>query len=198
MISIVFHSMFGSTGHIAAAVAAGAREIDAHVNMLAIDPRDIGERGWSNADAIAQMHASDALIFGSPTYMGMVSGVFKTFADATGFFWGDMPWRDKVAGGFTTSSRSSGDKLSTLHYLYTLAMQHRMIWVGNDAIDGLSDPSQDGMDRFGFYCGVGAEGGVPSSPRFASLPHPGDVATAKRYGRRIADIAARMRQGAQR
>lgn len=194
MISIVFHSMFGSTGHIARAVADGAREVDSQVNLITIDPRDIGERGWANADALAQMQASSALIFGSPTYMGMVSGVFKSFADATGMFWNDMAWRDKVAGGFTTSSRSSGDKLSTLHYLFTLAMQHRMIWVGNDAADGLSDPSQEGMDRFGFYCGVGAEGGIPASPRFASLPHPGDIATAKRYGKRVADVATRLRK----
>jgi NAD(P)H dehydrogenase (quinone) len=193
MISVIYHSMFGSTTHIAHAVANGAREIDSSVNLIAINPQDIGERGWANPVALAQMHASDALIFGSPTYMGMVSGVFKSFADSTGTFWMDMPWRDKIAGGFTTSSRSSGDKLSTLHYLFTLAMQHRMIWVGNDAADGLSDPSQEGMDRFGFYCGVGAEGSVPMSPRFATLPHPGDIKTASRYGRRIAEVAQRMR-----
>jgi NAD(P)H dehydrogenase (quinone) len=38
--------------------------------------------------------------------------------------------RDKLAAGFTVSDSPSGDKLGTLQYLFTLAMQHGMVWVG--------------------------------------------------------------------
>ena len=55
---------------------------------------------------------------------------FKAFADATGEKWYLGAWRDKLAAGFTVSGGPSGDKLSTLHYFFTLAMQLGMIWIG--------------------------------------------------------------------
>ena len=79
---------------------------------------------------LAQLDASDAIIFGSPTYMGGPAAQFKALADATGERWYRGAWRDKLAAGFTVSSGPSGDKLSTLHYFFTLAMQHGMIWIG--------------------------------------------------------------------
>jgi len=77
----------------------------------------------ANDPVFAQLDASDAIIFGTPTYMGGPSAQFKAFADACGGKWYAGAWRDKLAAGFTISSGPSGDKLSTLHYLFTLAMQ---------------------------------------------------------------------------
>ena len=44
--------------------------------------------------------------------------------------WFTQAWKDKLFAGFTNSATMNGDKLSTLHYLFTLAMQHGGIWVG--------------------------------------------------------------------
>jgi hypothetical protein len=68
--------------------------------------------------------AADAIVFGSPTYMGSVSWQFKKFADASSKPWFAQEWKDKLFAGFTNSASMNGDKFSTLTYLFTLAMQH--------------------------------------------------------------------------
>jgi len=66
----------------------------------------------------------DGLILGSPTYLGGVSGPFKTFMDSTGGLWRKQSLRGKLAGGFTVSSLPSGDKLGTLISMFVFSMQH--------------------------------------------------------------------------
>jgi multimeric flavodoxin WrbA len=79
---------------------------------------------------------------GSPTYMGSVSWQFKKFADASSKPWFTQAWKDKVFAGFTNSATMNGDKLSTLHYLFTLAMQHGGIWVGTGMMPSNSKAAQ--------------------------------------------------------
>ena len=76
-ISIVFHSGYGHTRKIAEAVAEASGG-----DLLAIDAEgNLGTEGW------AQLAASRAIVFGSPTYMGNVSWQFKKFADASSAVW---------------------------------------------------------------------------------------------------------------
>ena len=65
--------------------------------------------------------AADAIVFGSPTYMGGVSWQFKKFADASSKPWYVQAWRNKLAAGFTNSATLNGDKFSSLQYLFTLS-----------------------------------------------------------------------------
>ena len=117
---VVYHSGYGHTQRMAQAVAEGAG-----AQLIAIDADgNLPEGGWEALDA------ADAIIMGSPTYMGSVSWQFKKFADASSKAWFVQKWKDKVFGGFTNSATMNGDKLSTLHYLFTLAMQHGGLWVG--------------------------------------------------------------------
>ncbi|MEB0178359.1 flavodoxin family protein, partial [Undibacterium sp. CCC3.4] len=76
------------------------------------------------------------------TYMGTVSWQFKKFADATSKPWYSQVWRDKIAGAFTNSASMNGDKLSTLHYLFTLSQQHSMIWAGTGLMPSNSKAAQ--------------------------------------------------------
>jgi NAD(P)H dehydrogenase (quinone) len=125
-IAVVFHSGYGHTAKQAAAVAQGAS-----AELVAIDAEgNITEAQWAN------LNEADAIIFGSPTYMGTVSWQFKKFADASSKPWFSQQWKDKVFGGFTNSATMNGDMHSTLHYFFTLAMQHSGVWVGTglDAI----------------------------------------------------------------
>ena len=114
---VVYHSGYGHTARQAHAVATGASAI-----LMAISNEgNLSEAEW------ATLGAADAIIMGSPTYMGSVSWQFKKFADASASQWLPQKWKNKVAAGFTNSATMNGDKLSTLHYLFTLAMQHSMI-----------------------------------------------------------------------
>ena len=174
-IAILYHSGFGHTKALAEAVASGAAAMaGATVHLIA------AEEAEAKADLL---NSADAIIFGSPTYMGMVSWQFKKFADATSKQWFASAWRDKVAGGFTISASPSGDKLSTIQYFITLAMQQGMIWVGQPSLN-------DGnVNRLGSNSGVMAQVG-PTSPA-ADIPQ-GDLDTAKAYGERVAAITAKL------
>jgi NAD(P)H dehydrogenase (quinone) len=93
--------------------------------LLAVD-----EQGNLPAEGWAQLAASRAIVFGSPTYMGNVSWQFKKFVDATSAVWAQQGWKNKLAAAFTNSAGINGDKLSTLYTLFTLSQQHGMLWVG--------------------------------------------------------------------
>ena len=171
---VVYHSGYGHTQRIAQTVAEGAK-----AQLIAIDAEgNVSAQEW---DAI---NAADAIIFGSPTYMGMVSWQFKKFADATSKQWMSGAWKNKVAGGFTISANLSGDKLSTIQYFITLAMQNGMIWVGQPALN-------DGtVNRLGSNSGLMAQVG-PTSPA-SDIPQ-GDLDTAQAYGQRVAEVAEKLR-----
>ena len=171
---VVYHSGYGHTERVADFVAQGA-----NAQKVVIDADgNVDEAGW------LALNSADAIIFGSPTYMGMVSWQFKKFADATSKQWFSSAWKDKVAGGFTISASPSGDKLSTLQYFITLSMQQGMIWVGQPSMN-------DGtVNRLGSNSGVMAQVG-PTSPA-ADIPQ-GDLDTARAYGARVAEIAAKLR-----
>jgi len=171
---VVFHSGYGHTQRVAQFVADGA---DAQLITIDADG-NITDSEWEALDA------ADAIIMGSPTYMGMVSWQFKKFADASSKRWYVSAWKDKVAGGFTCSANLSGDKLSTIQYFITLAMQQGMIWVGQPAMNDGS------INRLGSSSGVMAQVG-PTSPA-QDIPQ-GDLDTAKAYGARVAQVAAKLR-----
>jgi multimeric flavodoxin WrbA len=171
---VVYHSGYGHTQRVAQFVAEGAK-----ATIVAIDADgNITDAEWE------ALNAADAIIFGSPTYMGTVSWQFKKFADATSKQWFGSAWKDKVAGGFTISASPSGDKLSTIQYFITLAMQQGMVWVGQPAMNDGS------INRLGSNSGVMAQVG-PTSPA-ADIPQ-GDLDTAKAYGERVAAVAAKLR-----
>jgi NAD(P)H dehydrogenase (quinone) len=186
-ISIVYHSGGGHTAKLANAVAAGAASVaGVKVNTMAISGKDIVEGRFKNDAVFAQLDASDAIIFGSPTYMGGPSGQFKTFADATGGTWYGQKWKDKIAAGFSVSSSPAGDKFSTLQYFHTLAMQHSMIWVGLGEL-----PMQgNGANRLGSFAGATAQAGQ-ESPDLA--PNEADKLTGELLGRRVAQAAKRWK-----
>eukprot|EP01041_Mallomonas_annulata_P017395 gene17395-35848_t len=78
-IAIVYHSAHGHTSHIADHVQDGARAV----------PGVLAERVRAEdlAQAPERLLRYDGVILGSPTYLGGVSGPFKTFMDATGRLW---------------------------------------------------------------------------------------------------------------
>jgi len=176
-IVIVFHSGYGHTQRVAQAVADGAG-----AQLLAIDADgNLPEGGWET------LAAADAIIFGSPTYMGGVSWQFKKFADASSKVWYTQGWKDKLFAGFTNSATMNGDKVTTLTYLWTLAMQHSGIWVSMGILPTNNKAAtRDSMNYVGGYGGL-----LTQSPSDASPAEmlKGDFDTARAFGERIAAVA---------
>jgi len=186
-VAIIYHSGYGHTSKAAQAVQAGAAAAGASVDLIQIDAEgNITDAQW------ASLAAADAIIFGSPTYMGSVSWQFKKFADASSKPWFSQQWKDKIAAGFTNSATMNGDKLSTLHYLFTLSQQHSMIWVGTGLMPSNSKAAQrNDINYVGSFSGLMTQSPSDSTPEEGPLP--GDLETAKLFGKRIAEVAQKFR-----
>ncbi len=180
-VSIVYFSGYGHTKVVAEQVAKGA-----NATLIAIDQEgNIPDAAWE------QLAASDAIIFGTPTYMGTPSWQFKKFADATSKVWFTQGWKDKVFGGFTNSASFNGDKQVTLITLQTLASQHGGIWVSLGLLPSNSkSATRQDLNNLG-----GSVGLLVQSPSDASVDEipQGDLDTAVSYGQRVAEIAAKLK-----
>ncbi len=188
-IAIVYHSGYGHTKKLAEAVHAGTRAVaGARSQLLPIDAEgNLGEQAWSALDE------ADAIVFGAPTYMGSASWQFKKFADASSKPWFGQKWKDKLAAGFTNSASMNGDKLSTLNGMFTLAMQHGMIWVGTGMMPANTKAAQrNDVNYLGAFSGLMAQSPSDATPEEGPLP--GDLETAKRFGARVAEAALQFRR----
>ncbi|NOZ95374.1 MAG: flavodoxin family protein [Acidobacteria bacterium] len=192
-VTIVYHSGFGHTRRQAEAVLEGATAVEG-VEALLLTTEEAAER-------MEDLDGSDAIVFGCPTYMGSMSAEMKRFLEAAAQRWFTRSWLGKVAGGFTNSSSFSGDKLNTLVGLMINAMQHGMIWVGSgvmpsanhpEAMSIPEGPGPEAHNRVGSFIGP-----MAASLQLDDGPPPGDLETAKAYGRRIAGVTLRLAQVAE-
>jgi NAD(P)H dehydrogenase (quinone) len=188
--AIVYFSGSGHTQKMAEAVAKGAGAIpDVKVNLIGLRGEDVTGGRWKNDAVLVELDASDVIIFGTPTYMGGPAAQFKAFADTTSERWFKRAWVNKLAAGFTVSAGPSGDKFNTLIYLFTLAMQHGMVWVGQSEIPF----NEKGINRLSSYSGAMGQA-FTEPPEVA--PNEADKLTGEIFGRRVAEAAARWVKGA--
>lgn len=179
---VVYHSGYGHTQRMAQAVAQGA-----NAELIAIDAEgNLPAGGWE------QLEAADAIVFGSPTYMANVSWQFKKFADASSKPWFAQKWKDKLAGGFTNSAGMNGDKQNVLLAMFSLAMQHGMLWVGQGLMPANTKAAQrDDVNYLVSYAGAIAQSPSDGGAQDMSA---GDLETARLYGQRVAELAARLKR----
>jgi NAD(P)H dehydrogenase (quinone) len=188
-VAIVYHSGYGHTEVAAKEVAKGAEGAGVTVKLLKID--GVSQDMQPLLDACAD---ADAIIFGSPTYMGDVSAPLKVFFEASSKVWMTQGWKDKVAGGFTNSLSLAGDKANTLGSIHILAMQQGMIWVGTGMMpgnmNGNSDAAPNVANRMSYPIGA-----VSQSDNAAPdvTPPAGDKETMRLYGARVAAFAAKLK-----
>ncbi|MBI3446823.1 MAG: flavodoxin family protein [Magnetospirillum sp.] len=181
-IAIVYHSGYGHTKVLAEAVAAGAaQETGAVIHLIAVEEAEA---------KVDLLNAADAIIFGSPTYMGAVSAKFKEFMEWSSKSWYGRLWQDKIAAGFTNSASQSGDKLNVLIQLSVFAAQHGMIWVGLDLLPGNNNSkgSVEDLNRLGSFLGAMAQSNADQGPEGVT---DADKKTAEHLGKRVAEAAAR-------
>lgn len=190
-ISIVYYSDFRSaTEQLARATARGAESVEnTEVRLLPVEEVD---QNWE------WLHGSDAIIFGTPTYIGSVSAKFKEFIEkAAGEIWLKRMWTNKIASGFTCSTGRSGDKLNCLQQLIIFAAQLGMIWVpvrilgGNYSTSG----SEEDLNRMAGYIGVMAQANIDQTSDLA--PPASDIETARIHGHHVASVACQYALGRQ-
>lgn len=189
-IAIIYHSGYGHTKRVAEAMQEGAESVEG-VEVRLHTAEEAGEDLESFSDVTG-------IIFGSPTYMGSVSGDMEAFFDKTSKVWFNQGWKDKLAGGFTNSASMSGDKVNTLQRIAILAAQHGMIWVNlglaNESQNpNFGGPDEEAVNRLGGYLGAMAQSANEEPGEHN--PPKGDTKTARLYGERFAKAAKRWGLG---
>lgn len=176
-IAIVYHSKSGHTRTLAHEVAKGVASVSgAQADMIFVEENKID---WALLDA------SDAIIFGCPTYLGNVTGEYKLyFMDASGDAYLNQKWKNKLAAGFTNSHSASGDKLTVLIQMAVFAAQQGMIWIGQ--AEKRSGSTPEDVNRLGSYLGAMSQSDPSLGP---VLPPEGDRKTAFLLGKRVAEMA---------
>ena len=182
-VAVVYHSAHGHTAFIAQQVATGLQSV-AGVEANLLEAGDL-------TGSPERLLDFDGLIWGSPTYLGGVSGVFKSFMDATGGLWRHQQLKGKLAAGFTVSSLPAGDKQSTLMSMVVFSMQHGMLWADNPVMPEqyTGIPYEEAANRLGSWTGLMAQAGHHApAHEFA----PGDIKTAHLFGANFANALLRL------
>ncbi|MGO4307100.1 flavodoxin family protein [Cupriavidus sp. RAF12] len=187
-VAVIYHSGYGHTRKQAEAVCNGAASVSG-VESLLIPVEDIGAH-W------AGLESADAIIFGTPTYMGSASAQFKAFMDASSrTVFATGAWKDKIAAGFTNAASRSGDKLNTLQQLSIFAAQLGMHWVNLGLPPGhnSSTSHEDTLNRHSYFLGAAAQSDADTSADAGATP--ADLRTSAHLGARVAAVALQMAAG---
>nr|WP_290700347.1 NAD(P)H:quinone oxidoreductase [Halomonas sp. UBA3074] len=135
---VLYYSMYGHIDTMAHAVAEGAKGVSGVEVTVKRVPETMPAEAFKNAggkqdydtpEATPQELADyDAIIFGTPTRFGNMTGQMRTFLDQTGGLWANGALRGKVASVFTSTGTGGGDEM-TITSTWTTLAHHGMIIV---------------------------------------------------------------------
>ncbi|MCE9551820.1 MAG: NAD(P)H:quinone oxidoreductase [Planctomycetes bacterium] len=200
-VQIIFHSMYGHIFRLAEAVAEGAREVGATVEVYQVAetlPAEVlGKMGAVEAKkAFAQvpiadpkrLAEADAIILGTPTRYGSATAQMRAFLDATGGLWASGALIGKVGSAFTSTGSQHGGQETTLLALSTFFFHMGMVIAGVPySVQELSK-----LDE--------VTGGTPygastiAGPRGERQVTENELAIARAQGKHVAGIAAKLAQ----
>jgi len=140
-ILVLYYSTYGHIETMAHAVAEGARDAGATVDVKRVPetvPEDIARNNHFKLDqsapvaTIAELADYDAIIIGTGTRFGRMSGQMAAFLDQAGGLWARGALNGKVGGAFTSSATQHGGQETTLFSIITNLLHFGMVIVGLD------------------------------------------------------------------
>ena len=137
---VLYHSFYGHIEAMAHAVAEGAREVPgAKVDIKRVPetvPDELFRQSGGKADQAApiakpdELANYDAIIFGTGTRFGNMTGQMRTFLDQTGALWMSGALVGKVGSVFSASATQHGGQESTILSTHTVLLHQGMVIVG--------------------------------------------------------------------
>lgn len=195
-ILILYHSMYGHIERMAQAQAEGAREVDGADVIVKRVPETMSDEAMQRVggklaqsapvatpDELAQY---DAIIFGTPTRFGNMTGQMRTFLDQTGGLWAKGSLIGKVGSVFTSSATQHGGQESTILGFHTTLLHHGMVLVGLP----YSESRQTGLDEIKGGSPYGAS--TIAGGQGERQPSEQELAMARFQGRHVTGIAKRL------
>lgn len=193
---VLYHSFRGHIEVMANAVAEGARSVaGARVDLKRVPetmPEDAFKAagGKSNQPAPvaqpAELANYDAIIFGTGTRFGNMTGQMRTFLDQTGPLWLAGALVGKVGSVFAASATQHGGQESTILSFHTTLLHQGMITVGLP----YAEARQMGLDEIKGGSPYGAStitGGMGER-----WPSEQELGMAQYQGRHVTQIATKL------
>jgi NAD(P)H dehydrogenase (quinone) len=192
---VLYYSSYGHIEKMAQAVAEGAREAGAQVDIKRVPelvPEEVAKKSGFKLDQAAPIAAVDdlpnydAIILGVPTRYGGMPAQMKNFLDQTGGLWMKGALIGKVGSVFASSATQHGGQESTILSTHTVLLHQGMVIVGLP---------------YSFQGQMGVKEVTGGSPYGATTiadgdgsrqPSENELASARFQGRHVADIAAKL------
>lgn len=197
---VLFYSAYGHVYKMAEAVAEGAREVEGAEVVLRRVPETLHEdlqkqigifeaaKAFEHIPVctIDELTSADAIIFGTPTRFGNMTGQMRQFLDGTGGLWANGELIGKVGSVFTSTATQHGGQESTILSFHTTLLHHGMIIVGLP----YSFSEQTTLDEIvgGSPYGAATIAGNDGS----RMPSEKELAGARFQGKHVASITAKL------
>src|SRR6201991_2855712 len=136
---VLYYSAYGHIETMAEAVAEGAREAGAAVDIKRgpeLVPAEIAKASHYKLDqaapvaTIAELADYDAIIVGTGTRFGRMSSQMAAFLDQAGGLWASGKLNGKVGAAFTSTGSQHGGQETTLFSIITNLLHFGLVIVG--------------------------------------------------------------------
>ncbi len=192
---VLYYSTYGHIETMAQAIAEGAREAGATVDIKRVPetvPEEVARASHFKLDqaapiaTVAELENYDAIVMGTGTRFGRISSQMAAFLDQAGGLWARGALNGKVGAAFTSTATQHGGQETTLFSLITNMLHFGMTIVGLDY--GFAGQSGHDKVRGGApYGGTTIAGGDGSRQ-----PDEDELAGARYLGARVARTACKL------
>ncbi|WP_454716058.1 NAD(P)H:quinone oxidoreductase [Caulobacter segnis] len=192
---VLYYSSYGHIETMAKAVAEGAREAGAQVDIKRVPetaPLEVAKNAHFKLDqdapvaAIADLADYDAIIVGTGTRFGRMSSQMAAFLDQAGGLWARGALHGKVGGAFTSTATQHGGQETTLFSIITNLLHFGMVIVGMDYghAGQMTLDEVTGGSPYGATTIAGGDG--------SRQPSENELVGARYQGRKIAETALKL------
>jgi NAD(P)H dehydrogenase (quinone) len=192
---VLYYSSYGHIERMANAVAEGARETGATVDIRRVPelvPAEVAKASHYKLDQAApvarieDLADYDAIIVGTGTRFGRMSSQMANFLDQAGGLWARGALNGKVGGAFTSTATQHGGQEVTLFSILTNLLHFGMITVGLPySFQGQMTLDEiTGGSPYGATTIAGGDG--------SRQPSENELAGARFQGRLIAETANKL------
>lgn len=192
---VIYYSTYGHIETMAQAIAEGAREAGATVDIKRVPetvPEEVARASHFKLDqaapvaTVAELENYDAIVIGTGTRFGRISSQMAAFLDQAGGLWARGALNGKVGAAFTSTATQHGGQETTLFSLITNMLHFGMTIVGLDY--GFAGQSGHDKVRGGAPYGATTIAGGDGSRQ----PDEDELAGARYLGARVARTAAKL------
>ncbi|MGE3774614.1 MAG: NAD(P)H:quinone oxidoreductase [Gammaproteobacteria bacterium] len=194
---VLYYSSYGHIEKMAEAVAEGAREAGAEVDIKRVPelvPDEVAQKAHYKRDQkapiakVEELVNYDAIVVGVGTRFGRMASQMANFLDQAGGLWARGALHGKVGAAFTSTATQHGGQEMTLFSIITNLLHFGMVIVGLDygyaaqmTLDEVAGGSPYGATTI-----AGGDG--------SRQPSENELGGARYQGRKVAEAAKKLAQ----